>query len=264
MNRVITLALASVLVLGTACNDDETENTDETDVVEARLVSITGGTSELLSGANAQGLCAIAVDPADALDGKELNVLGQTTVGADGTYTITDVDVDKAPLAIFVVIQDCNNEGTAFPTGTGIAAETYASAQAGDSFTRSAVWISSATATGINNSFAAANSTATLADGAVMGLVYDSDGSTPVAGATVDCQGDGCDALEVFYADTDSTDGIFSTAGVRNTETSATGLVAIPSGPVANYGANADGKTFSKSLFGSIEGLAAFTAWTAE
>ncbi|MFK7927559.1 MAG: hypothetical protein AB8H79_05195, partial [Myxococcota bacterium] len=208
--------------------------------------------------------CALAVDPAPALAGGQVAVLGQTTVEADGTYTVTDVDVDKADLAIFIIIQDCNNEGTAFPTGTGIALETYADASPGDSFTRSAVWISSATATGIEGSFAAAGSAAKMADGVVMGLVYDTDGSTPVSGATVSCEGDGCDALEVFYADTDPADGVFSTAGAPNTATGPTGLVAIPGGPVANYGAEAAGKTFSKSLFGSIEGLAAFTAWQAE
>ncbi|MFK7929890.1 MAG: hypothetical protein AB8H79_16980, partial [Myxococcota bacterium] len=63
MNRVITLALASALVLGTGCNDDtsdtsdNTDNTDDTDI-ELRLVSITGMTSELLSPTtNAAGLC---------------------------------------------------------------------------------------------------------------------------------------------------------------------------------------------------------------
>lgn len=266
-NLCIALAAAS---LGMGCPGD-TETTDDTDVDSdtaapaARLVNVTGTTTNLLTGAAApEGLCATAVEPTLALDGGELTVLGQAVVDADGKYDIKDVDLDQAPLAIFVVIDDCpdSTEDTVFPTGTGLASDSYADNVAGDTLNRDPFWFDNETAAGMNQSFALAGSEKTTADGVVIMFVLDEQGA-PLPGATVSCAGEGCDTLEAYYLDGDPTDGLFTTEGSVNAATVA-GIAALPGGPVGNYTATAEGKTFSSSLFGSIPGLAAVTAISAE
>jgi len=271
MTRTLALLLGATLALS-ACDDgdteisddtEDTEDTEDTDEVEARLVTIEGSTSELLTQTQApEGLCAVAVEPTEALGGGELTVLGQSTVGASGSFSIENVDLDDAPLAIFVVLQDCNSEGTAFPTGTGLAAEDYEDNVAGDTITRDSIWISTASATGINQSLTAAGSTKSLDDGAIFAQVLTAQGA-PAVGATVNCTGDGCNDLEAYYLDADPSDGLFTTGTDVNAGIVA-GLAVVPGGPVANYSADLAGSTFGSSLFGSIEGLASFTRIQAE
>ena len=267
MTRSLILLLGASLAL-TACDNgetdptdvtDSTDNTDETDEPEPRLVSVTGSTSELLTQVAApEGLCAVAVEPTEALGGGSLTVLGSSTVDASGNFTISDVDLDEAPLAIFVVLKDCDDSNTvSFPTGTGIAAEDYEDNVAGDTLNRDSIWIAKASADGINQSLTAVGSSKSMADGMVFAQVLTSAGA-PAVGATVSCQGDGCNDLEAYYMDADPSDGLFSTGGSINAGI-VVGLAAVPGGPVANYTANLDGSTFSSSLFGSITGLASFT-----
>lgn len=277
MTRILSTALPvlTAALLTAGCNGDG-ELTDDTDVdtdsdTEAppRLVSITGMTMELLSPTTPapEGLCARAVEPTEALDGGELTLLGESTVGADGSFTITDVNLDDAPLAIFVVLTDCDNSGTiAFPAGTGIASDSYADNVAGDTLTRDSFWVSAQSQAGINQSLVTAGSDKSASDGLVLMFVTDAQ-NNPLPGATVSCAGDGCDDLEAYYLDTDPEDGLFTTAGEGGlvvNEATVAGLAVIPAGPVANYTANAEGQTFSSSLFGSIPGLAAVTQVSAE
>lgn len=269
MTRTLTLALGALLLV--ACNDDggSTDATDgdtDTDTeAPARLATVSGTTLELLSPTTKapEGLCARAVEPTQALDGGDLTLLGESTVGADGSYSISDIDLDEARLAIFIVITDCDGSNTvSFPTGTGIASETYENLEAGAELTRDAFWMSAQSNTFINGSLAGAGSTKTSADGIVLMFVTDKD-SNPLPGATVSCNGDGCDELEAYYLDGDPSDGLFTTGETVNAATVA-GLAVMPGAPVANYTAAAEGRTFSTSLFGSIPGLAAATAVSSE
>ena len=263
MTRTLVLALGALALAGCPAEDSDTG----TPVVEDPLVSITGSVSELL-GSDVDDttiICASAVDPSAALEGGDLNVLGTSQVGADGNFVIEDIDVRDAPLAIFVILDDCGTDDVIFPTGTGIAAETYATAVAGDSFTRDAIYLAQTTAAAVDGSLAGVGSNKTLAtDGAVFGVVFDSDGSR-LDGATVSCAGEGCDVAEFYYADGDPDGGLFAstTTGVNAASQPGLGLVVVPGGPVASYVPAKDGKDFTAGLFGSIGGLAAFTGWTA-
>lgn len=264
MTRTLVLALGAIALMG--CTDDDTADTEPQVIVEDPLVSITGKVSELLGSdlEDTTTICASAVDPSAALEGGALNVLGTTQVDATGSFTVTDVDVREAPLAIFVILDDCGDEDQVFPTGTGIAAETYAAAVAGDTFTRDSIYLATSSALAANQSMAGVGSTKTLEDdGAIFGVVFDSDGETRLAGATVDCNG--CEDLEVWYADGDPTGGLFAgEQGINAATQPGLGLAVIPGGPVASYEVTAEGKDFDGGLFGSIPGLAAFTGWTAK
>jgi hypothetical protein len=264
MTRTLILALSATVF--TACgggdsDSDPVVDSDSDTQVEAPLVSIKGASNEVfLRTAGAEGLCVDAVDPSAALEGGDLNVLGQTTMKADGTYQVDNVDVSKAPLAIFIIVRDCGNEGTMVPSATGIAADSYVTAVAGDVLERDVLFVSKANADGLDASLAAVGSTKVLLSGTVLGFVLDKAGS-PLGGATVSCVG--CD--EVYYVDGTSADGLLSTAGAKNTATAANiGMALIPDAPVAGYQAAADGLTFPNGLFGSIDGLVAITAWQAE
>jgi hypothetical protein len=267
MIRTLALALGALALAGCPADDTGATDTDpDTDTtVDPPLVTIAGAVSELLNDglADSTKICAAAVDPSAALEGGALNVLGTAQVGADGKFSIADVDVREAPLAIFVILDDCNtDEDLVFPTGTGIAAETYAAAVGGETFTRNSIYLTTVSAAKVDGSMAGVGSTKTLAtDGAIFGVVFDSDGTTRLAGATVDCNG--CENLEVYYADSDPTGGLFASEAGINAATTPLGLAVIPAGPVASYEVTATGKEFDGGLFGSIPGLAAFTGWTA-
>jgi hypothetical protein len=263
MQRFWMMGLTAALTM-TACNgstDDETETETETESeVLPPEITISGMTAELFTQAPAgTSHCVDAVDPAAALEGGALNVLGTTTVNADGSYSVEGVDISKAPLAIFLILRDCDAEdGSVFPSATGFSPDTYGTAQRGDELTSTVLYISSTTEAGLNGSLAAIGSTATLDDGAIMGFVF--NGETRVAGATVTCTGCG----PTYYVDADPTDGLLSTAGNINEATMpGVGLAFIPSGPVAAYAVSHDDLNFEPGLFGSLPGIVAFTAWRA-
>lgn len=267
MTRTLILALGACAMF-TACNGDDDTDTDngadtdtDTDTSEevAPEITISGNTSEVFTQTAADSShCVDAVDPQAALDGGELNILGTTVVEDDGSYSVSGVDVSQAPLAIFLILRDCDNSGdTVFPSATGFAAESYQSAEAGDELTSPIIYVSATTAIGLDQSLGAIGSTATMADGSVMAFVLDSQGA-PVAGATVTCG----DCGPSYYVDADARDGLLSTGTSANESTQAgVGLAFIPSGPVGAYQTTAEGMTYEPGLFGSLPGIAAFTAF---
>lgn len=268
MTRTILLTLAATAIV--ACNGDDPNDTDDTDTtdtddtgVDAPLVIIEGTTSEAFTGdPAAEGLCVDAVDPVEALeDGPEaLNVLGSTTVDANGNYTIEDVDVRDASLAIFVILRDCDDSGsTVFPSATGIDSAEYAEVVAGDTLGRDLLYINASNAAGVDQSLALTGTDKTLADGSIMGFTLD-PGGTPAAGSVVECST--CENNETFYVDGDDADGLLTTGESVNTETQdGVGLALIIPGEVGNYAITHPTLQFEGGLFGSIEGIAAFTAW---
>jgi hypothetical protein len=262
MKRALLIALTAGLMIG--CDDgDPTDDSDVGTEPPAPEISISGKSTNMLIGtAGTEGLCIDAVDPSAALEGGALNVLGSSTLDGSGNYTVDGVDVSKAPLAIFMVVHDCGAEGTVFPSATGIAAESYSTMSAGDSLTRDVLFVDTASAAGVNASLTGVGYAGSLAaNGAIMGFVLDSDGSTRLGGATVAC--DGCD--NVYYLDTNVAEGGFfaSAAGINAATEPGVGVVVIPGGPVAGYQVSHPDKTFESGLFGSIPNLIAFTAWTA-
>lgn len=268
MNRTLLLALGVALLAGCPSDDDETDtetdDTEDTDTVEPPIVSVTGGTSEIFSGAAAaEGLCVHALDPSPSLADpeNEPNILASTTVAADGTYTLEGIDVREALAGMFILVTDCADEGTVFPTATGIAASTYENAVAGDQYERNALFLSATTAAGFDASLQGVGSTKSLSDGAVLGFVLDASG-TPVADATLDCST--CGDAEIYYVDADpTTGGLLAGAEGLNTATQAgLGLTFVPAGPVGNYEVTHASLNIAGGLFGSIKGIVSVTAWS--
>lgn len=269
MNRSLLLILGAALTFG-ACNGDDdpasesgsesgSESESESEV-EAPIISISGLTREVASGDPATDThCVQAVDPSAALDGGELTVLSSATVNADGTYLIEDIDVRLAPLAIFLILTDCDMaDGTVFPSATGFAAETYSSAEAGDSFESVMLYVGADTADGLNASLALIGSDATLDDGSVMAFIQDSSGA-PLGGATLTCG----DCGPTYYVNPASETGLLGSGpeDINEATIPGVGLAFIPGGPVGAYQASADGYAFEAGLFGSLPGIAAFTAF---
>ncbi|TVQ90266.1 MAG: hypothetical protein EA397_12985 [Deltaproteobacteria bacterium] len=269
MNRSLLLALAAALTFG-ACNgdDEETELSSESDSdseteVQPPLVTISGQTLEVLSQDPADDThCVLAVDPSAAIEGGDLNILGQATVNADGSYAITEVNVALAPLAIFLILQDCDTdtgEPTVFPSATGFAAESYSNAQAGDELTSPILYLSAGTAALIDSGLETIGSDARLEDGSVMAFIQDDEGD-PLGGATLTCAQCG----DTYYVNPMAADGVLGSSDedINDATIPGVGLAFIPEGPVGAYQASAEGFTFEPGLFGSIEGIAAFTAFS--
>jgi hypothetical protein len=273
MTRTLLLAAAAATTLSlSACNgEDDPDETDvedtdngDTDEVGPPLVTISGSSVDAFSptgATGAEGLCVQAVDPSAALEGGDLNVLGETQLDANGAYEITDVDVSQAPLAVFLILSDCSETPTTIlPSATGIASDEYASAVAGDTFTRDLRFVTLETAGQIDQSLAGVGSSATLAGGSIMAFVLDQQGN-PVADATVDCGM--CTANEYYYVDLDPEGGLLASATGPNTATQpGVGLALIVPGEVGGYSVSHPTLTIQGGLFGAIPGVAAFNAWT--
>ncbi len=207
----------------------------------------------------AEGLTVAFADPMPALTGGELDILGTGTTAADGTYSIGGIEGNPS-LGAFLVVTGGDNMATA----TGVASTSYAGFGDGDALTgASAYVISGAMAAGIDASLAPLGvSDSVTTTGVLFVNVRDAAGN-PVDGAVVS---DGDCGQTVYYMDADSDDdGLFITAGVPNTATSAAagGFAVIPAGAICTYEADAAGKTGSQ-LSGSLAGLAVFTGITVE
>ena len=98
--------------------------------------------------------------------------------------------------------------------------------------------------------------------GFLAGYVVDSSES-PVGGAAITCD----DCADVYYLDSDPSDGLFKTGGSVNTETdaSAGSFFIIPDAPVFTYYADDGGAhTWAPSLFGSIDEYGVFVNFVAD
>ncbi len=94
--------------------------------------------------------------------------------------------------------------------------------------------------------------------------MLDSTG-TALEGATVVCEGTGCDGINTYYGDTEPSDGgmfASTTTGVNaGTSALAGGLFLIPGAPISNYQTAAEGYDFDSLLAGSQPGYAVFVAF---
>ena len=211
------------------------------------------------------GLCMTIADPTAAIAGGDLLVLTQTAIESGTGAWSTDIFETESAVGLFMIVSDCDGTATlVFPTGTGLSTESYSTAGNGDEISGlTAISINLMAAGGINQSFAAAGSQMTLADdGAMAGFVFDSAGA-PVGGAVV-C---GSDCADTLYFDSNMADGLFTTQGSVNTETSvdANGGFIVPGAAVYTYVVDDGGvHTWGSQLFGAIPGIVSFISFIAE
>jgi len=285
-----TWVLLSALALS-GCNGD-TDPTGETGDTEppAPLAgfSISGTANDFATlatgGTAAAGLCVHMLDPTPALAGGAPEVLASGVVGEGGAFTVEGVyaweysdDTPTPPtfsqFGLLTAIQDCPDatELTVLPSATGIGTGDYAEIEDGGALTNvSAFSIDAATEANIDLSLTAAGYTGDpiAAAGTFVGFVFDDTG-TPLEGATVACEGTGCDGINTYYSDTDPADGMFSAVDTTTGDTTlqaataaaAGGLFLIPGAPISNYQTAAEGYEFDSLLAGSQPGYAVFVAF---
>ncbi len=207
----------------------------------------------------AEGLCVEAVDPSGVLEGGEAEVVSQTTVGAGGAYTLSDVPRRGQPTV--VVVRDCEGAAsTVYPTGSPVLPFDFQSITEGQALddVRS-VSLSNTTLAAFETGLALAGYAGDLpAEGFALGAVWTPD-QQPISGAQLTCGGCG-----VYYADADPSDGPFTTGGVKNTSTSGSALWIIPAAPPVEYGVTAEGYTFPKVTFAAPPGGALFGILTGQ
>jgi hypothetical protein len=243
--------------------DSDTDTDADTDV-EPQGFAVEGATLDLATQTGgAEGLCLDIVDPSAAFTGGDLEMLGGTTLGADGTWRVEEIETDSV-LGLFMLVTDCDGVAPVMPTASGVPFADYDGLGTGDTVeNRRAIVVSEAMAAGVAQSLTAAGYQGDIAtDGFVLGFVRDTAG-TPVEGATVSC-GDGC---TVYYADTENADGMFTSAQTGlNTSTAAQtgGMFVVPGGPLTSYSASHDSLSFPAVTFGGMPGLVTVMAFAGE
>ena len=276
-NLITTMAIISLAACGgkddetgdtSVVTDDTSVVTDDTGttgtVVDASF-SLSGNAIDMqfMTPVSSGALCMTIADPTEAIAGGDLIVLTQTTIEADTGAWATDVFETDSVVGLFMIVSDCDGLTTVvFPTATGF--NSYDDAGDGmDIGGLTSISISMLAAGGMNQSFAAAGSSMTLAaNGAMAGFVFDADGATPVSGATV-C---GADCADTLYFDTAMADGLFTTQGAVNMETdaSAMGAFVVPGASVYTYVVDDGGAhNWDSLLFGAVPGMVSFVSFIA-
>ena len=209
----------------------------------------------------AEGLCVEILDPTNVLTGGDPVVISETTVGAGGAYTATDVPV--VSLGLFAQFRDCDGGAdTVFPSANGISSGSYSDVSDGDTVGGlTHLVLTNGVAEGVQGSLVAAGYTGDIAaDGMVIGFLWD-NARQPIDGAIMTCG-----SCVVYYADGDPSDGLFTTAGSVNTGASVAGggMFAVPSAQLTTYAPEAAGYTFSSSPLAALPAAAVVVAFTAE
>lgn len=281
MRNLVITAVVLCGCPGTETTDKSGETATETGVTTdtETTTTSTGGfdiVGQALTIANPtvaapEGLCVALVDPSPAILGKPAVVIaGPNKIGPDGAFSFSAV-YPPSPLGLLLSIDDCNAEpvdcvdgtgDTQFTAATGIQGTSYIGLGKGDVLTVGAFSIDCTTLGGWEASTAAVPgySGDLSTDGFMVGFVWDTS-NTPISGATVSCA-DCLNPPDVWYQDPNFADGLFTTDGVPNSATDATGasLFLIPIAPIGSYIADDGGAhTFDDQLNGSNPGSAVVT-----
>lgn len=227
-------------------------------------ITIAGTAADLVTGAAAaEGLCIYAADPTAAITGGELTIIASAETVAGGAYTLSNVST-SSQVGLLILAQDCGKGTIAvMPTATGISASSYSSLADGDTLSDVTSYVVDSTLqAGIDASLAAAGYTGSIAkQGALLGFVFDT-GGTPLSGVTVTGTGSG---TTTYYADSDSSDGLFTNASVgvnSTTDATANAMFVIPAAPIWSYTADDGGAhKFASVLAGSQPGYAVVVAF---
>jgi hypothetical protein len=227
-------------------------------------ITITGTANDLVTGAAAaEGLCIYAADPTAAITGGELTIIASGITDASGAWSLSNVST-SSQVGLLMLAQDCGKGTLAvMPTATGISSSSYSGLADGDTLADVTSYVVDSTLqAGIDASLAAAQYSGSIAtEGALLGFVFDT-GGTPLSGVTVTGTGSG---TTTYYADADSTDGLFTSAttGVNSsTDAYANAMFVIPAAPIWSYTAEDGGAhTFASVLAGSQPGYAVVVAF---
>lgn len=212
----------------------------------------------------AEGLCVYVADPTPALatgSAADLGILGATATGASGTFTLEGIDTTSL-VGLFLVVDDCDPEVDTVATSiTGVGLDDYLELGDGEILgDQTALVLEASIQAVVEASLPYAGYTGSyLADGGMIGFLIGADG-IPVSGATV-VRADGQPA-EVYYADSNPLDGLFTTGGVPNASSDAlvNGMFLVPGAPLATWTAVHDTASFEGAFFGTVPGVTTFFA----
>ena len=257
-------------------DDDADADADATDADDGTDPETSFGLSGVVSDPwtstpGAAGLCVTAADPSPALAGGDLAELASGVTGEGGTYELTGIQT-ASTLGIVVIVQDCpdtaEGEGTMYPTGTGVAFETYGELEDGAIATTNPFQLMNPTLTAFDAGLAEAGhvdadgEAATFTDqGGLVAFLLDGAGNR-VVGGTVSCAAGTCPA---FYNTQDAASGLsFMDGDEPATSTGVDGLAVLPVAPITTYSAEAGPLEFESRTMGSLPGVALFVSLTSE
>ncbi len=198
------------------------------------------------------GLCMSIAEPDAVLLGGEPVIKGVSTIQTAGAFSVSGV-TSQSVLGLYMVAHDCDGVGDVVPTATGIPPFEYEDLVDGDALnSRLALVIDREFAGLMDDELGEDHSVETI--GGMFGLVKNANGQY-IDGATIICESDECP--DIYYFDSDHSDGMFSTNGMLNTSTDASAESAFisPAAPIQNYLAEADGLNFRAEYFGSSPGM---------
>jgi len=198
------------------------------------------------------GLCLSVVEPDSVLLGGAPVTKGISKIQTAGAFSVSGVSSESV-LGLYMVAEDCDGVGDVVPTATGIPPFEFEELVSGDTLNnRLTLVIDRDLAAIIDDELSQTQGVESL--GAMFGFVQDTNGEY-IDGATIICESTECP--DVFYFDSDHSDGMFSTDGFLNTSTdsSAESAFIAPSSPLQNYAAESEGFQFRSEFFGSSPGM---------
>ena len=207
-------------------------------------------------------LCAYALDPTPVLSGGEPIVMAASAVCDTGEYFVGGLS-NPPSIGMFISIADCDASApTVMKSATGVDFDDVKDLGDGDVFEDKTAYLvtleyGQEVDANLQDYDGDAVSTGFMA-GFVMDLDYDY-----VSGASLSCTG----CADFYYLDDDPSDGMFYTAGERNTQTDASvrSIFVAPGAPIFTYKADDGGThTWEPQLFGSLPGYASFLLFNAD
>lgn len=261
--------------LGTTATDDgssaaveeapEPVECGEDDTGDAEGFAVSGTIEDLATGLspeNTDVLCAYALDPTPVLSGGEPIVMAASAVCEGGEFHIGGLS-DPPSVGMFVSIADCDaSSPTVMKSATGIDFDDVKDLGDGDELTdKTAYLVTLDYGREVDANLDDYDGDA-VTTGFMAGFVMDVN-LDYVSGASLSCTG----CADFYYLDDDLSDGMFYTAGERNTATDAAvrSIFVAPGAPIFTYKADDGGAhTWEPQLFGSLPGYASFLLFNAD
>jgi len=260
--HIRTLFAVGLALAVAGCTDKDDDTASDTDTIFIIGFEIMGSIEDIDSGATtADNLCVELIDPTSKVfEGGELLILDSTEV-VDGMFSFSGVTTSST-VGLLMLADDCDGGDQYMGLATGIPSDTVNALDYGDKLDGQVLYVATQVVVdGYNADMALAGYTGAgiHVDGSVMGWVIDGielENAEPVDCATVEPYSD---ETVCYYADTDPSDGLFTTGGVPNTETLAAAesfYICTPA-PIGTYTASdCNGTEYYEILGGSVDGLA--------
>jgi hypothetical protein len=249
--RVLAVLLSASCSRGDALNDDTDDSPAGHDTAPPGFTVRGTARDTFTREPAAESLCVYVGRPLGNMGG-EFEILAVGSVGSGGTYEVRGVVTDSM-IGLFMLVQDCADEGTVMPTATYMAPSVYA--DLGDGAVIAGFDIESVNSTqadGLQGGLSKVGYTGDLRmDGALLGFVLDTE-ATPVDGAVIR----GPKAVAVYYWN-----GIgFVLTG---TVAAAGAMFVVPGAPIYTYTCTDASYTFDTQVVGSHTGYIVRTDFVA-